>query len=63
MLLILVGTHVSAWPRAPATKQFLASCSKEHKPGVFRHTAMPVVEDVEKFIWEVERRPPLYKKI
>jgi len=24
---------------------------------------MSIVEDVEKLIWEVERRPPLYKKL
>jgi len=42
--------------------QLLASCSKVHKPCVLRLTAMSVVEDVEKLIWEVERRPPLYLK-
>jgi hypothetical protein len=24
---------------------------------------MSIAEDVEKLIWEVERRPPLYKKV
>ena len=27
---------------------------------VLRHTAMSIVEDVEKLIWKVERRPSLY---
>jgi len=46
-----------------ATKQLLASSSKVHKPSVFRHTAMAIVDDVQKLIWEVERWPTLYKKI
>ena len=29
---------------------------------VLRHTAMSIVEDIEKLILEVERRPPLYNK-
>jgi len=37
-------------------------CSKVHKPCVLRHTAMSFVEDVQKLIWEVERRPPLCVK-
>ena len=48
--------------RALATKQLLASCSKVHKPCVLRHKAMSIVEGAEKLIWEVERRPSLYKK-
>ena len=48
--------------RALATKQSLASCSKGHKRCVFRHTAMSIVEDIEKLIWEVERRPLWYKE-
>jgi hypothetical protein len=31
-----------------------------HKPCVLRHTATSIVEDIEKLIWEVDRRPPLY---
>jgi len=31
-----------------------------HKLYVLRHTDVSIVEDVEKLIWEVERRPPLY---
>jgi len=34
-----------------------------HKPCVLGHTAMPIVEDVEKLVWEVERPPPLYEKL
>ena len=33
-----------------------------HKPRVLSHTAMSIVENLEKLIWEVERRPPLYNK-
>ena len=40
----------------------LGSCSKVHKPCVLSHTAMSVVEDIEKLILEVERRPLLYNK-
>ena len=43
-------THMFVCPRALATGQMLASCSKMHKPCVFRHTAMSVVEDAEKLI-------------
>ena len=49
-------------PCALATKQLLASYSKVHRPCVLRHTAMSIVEDVEKLIWDVERRPSLYNK-
>ena len=53
---------VSVCPRALAAEQLLASCSKAHIR-VLRHTAISIVEGVEKLIWEVERRPSLYKKI
>jgi len=33
-----------------------------HKPCVLRHTAVSTVEDVEKLVWAVERRPPLCNK-
>ena len=49
-------------PRALATKQLLASCSKLHKPRVLSYTAVSVVEDIEKLICEVERRMPLHNK-
>ena len=49
-------------PRALATKKLLASCSKVHNPCVLSHMAMSIVEDIEKLICEVERRPPLYNK-
>ena len=54
--------HVLVSTRALATEELLASCSKVHKLCVLHHTAMSIVEDVEKLIWEVERRPPLCKK-
>jgi hypothetical protein len=41
-------------------KQLLALCCEVHNPC---YAAMSLFEDVEKFILEVERRPPLYKKI
>jgi hypothetical protein len=64
MLPTTIGrTCFSLYTRALATKQLLASCSKVHKPCVLRHMAMSIVEDVDKLIWEVERPPPLYKKI
>jgi hypothetical protein len=50
-------------PRALATKQLLAICSKVHKPCILRHTAMSVVEDVQKLIWEVEKTTFVYKKL
>jgi len=54
MLLITIGrSHVSVCPRALATKQSLASCSKVHKPCVLSHTAMSIVQDIEKLICEV----------
>jgi len=46
-----------------STEQLLARCSKVHKPCFLRRTAMSIVEDVEKLIWEVERRPPCVKII
>jgi len=48
-------------PCALATKQLLARCSRVHKPCVLIHTAMSIVEDIEKLICEVER-PPSYNK-
>jgi len=39
----------------------LATCRKVYKHFAFRHTAMSVV-DVETLIWEVKRRPHMYKK-
>ena len=33
-----------------------------HKHCAFRHAAVSIVKDVETLIWEVERRPPMYKK-
>jgi len=31
-------------------------------PCVLSHTARSIEEDIEKLIWEVERRPPWYNK-
>ena len=47
--------------RTLATKRLFASCNKVHKPCVLIHTAMSIVEDIEKLICEVER-PPSYNK-
>jgi hypothetical protein len=33
-----------------------------HKPCVLSHTAISIVEDIEKLILELETRPPLYNK-
>jgi hypothetical protein len=57
------STHMFQSVRAHwQLKKLLASCSKVHKPCILRHTAMSIVEDVEKLIWEVERRPPLCER-
>jgi len=53
---------VSGARRALATKQLFTSCSKVHKPCVLSYTAVSIVEDIEKLICEVERRPPLYNQ-
>jgi len=53
---------ISACPSALTTKQLPSTGSKLHKHCAFRHTAISVVEDVDKLIWEVERKPTLYLK-
>jgi hypothetical protein len=61
-LLITIGLTCLVCPRAMPTKLLLASCDKVHKPCVLSHTAVSIVADIEKLIWEVERRSPLYNK-
>jgi len=64
MLLITIErTCFCASGRALATKQLFISCSKVHKPCVLRHTAMSIVEDIEKLIFEMERRKNIATEI